>query len=614
MSVRWLVATGLVGLAFAVTWAVSQGVYDLGQTASLEIAAVTAAAIGLPLSWWSFRGQLLDEPAEVGWVTWRRVPSPSSIALSRQDEEARLDEIFRGYQGKSSPVVVVTGPSGAGKTQLAAGYARARIAEGWPLVAWINSGSQEEIFAGLLEFADALSMRVPEESSARAVERLRHHPPTGTQPNVIVFDGVLDVDAVRPYLPTIPGWRVIVTSRASGAAALGTELALELPTAGHLAERTELSEETCRELGRLPLAVELAAATVREQDGGQQGYLERMRGVAVGELLGDGTDGSRHEERYPAGVAQAVLVALRGAGFDSDPAVRRLLGMLAVLSPGGASRGLLYQAGEPGAEYTATRLTRWALLSTRMDGDGLLMHELTRRVVADRLRTDDALPQAIAQAAELLGQITFGEEQAWERRGEGDQLIAHIGALSTNAGSVAASLPPDAFERMLGLRQWATRQLSAVGDGSRAVELAEGIRTECETLLGPEHPDSLAASDNLVIAFVAARRAREGIPLAETVLTTRERVLGADHPDTLASRYTVAYAHEYAGQPDEAVNLYDRAYAEYSRVLGADNPQTLTVGATLARVRQLQPIGRHRAGQRPTSSHPSSQPSADPAG
>ena len=56
------------------------------------------------------------------------------------------------------------------------------------------------------KIADAMSLRVPEEGSARAVERLRQHPPTGTQPSVIVFDGVVDVEAVRPYLPTMPGW------------------------------------------------------------------------------------------------------------------------------------------------------------------------------------------------------------------------------------------------------------------------------------------------------------------------------------------------------------------------------------------------------------------------
>jgi hypothetical protein len=602
MSVRWLIATASVGLIFALTWAVSENVYDLGSATSLEIAAVTAAAIGVPLSWWSFRGQLLDEPAEVAWVTWRRVPEMPGWTLRRSADEAALLGAFHGYKGKSSPVVVVTGPSGVGKTQLAAGYARARMSEGWPLVAWINSGSQEEMLAGLLDFADAMSLRVPEEGSSRAVERLRQHPPTGTQPSIIVFDGVVDVEAVRPYLPTMPGWRVIVTSGAPDADTLGIELPLDLAPGGDLAAQSGLAESTCRELGLLPAAVDLAAATVREQGISQETYLDLLDSVAAGELLGDGRDGSRHEESYLPAAAEAALLALDGAGFETDPVTRRLLGLLAVLSPAGPGRGLLYQAADPNeVDDTLNRLARWSLVSTRMDRDGVLLHELTRRVVTDRLRAEDVLPQVIADAADLLGRATFGEEQAWDRRGEGDQLVAHIAALSTNAGSASASLSAEATERVLGLRQWATRQLSAVGDGGRAVELAESIRTECETLLGPEHPDSLAASDNLVIAYVAAGRAADGIGLAEDVLDARERVLGTDNLDTLASRYTVAYAHEYAGQLDEAASRYDRAYTEYARVLGADNPQTFTVAGALARVRAMQPAarGRHRSGQRP---------------
>lgn len=595
MSVRWIVATALVGLTFAVTWAISASGYDLGDATSLEIAAVTATAIGIPLSWWSFRGQLLDEPVEVAWVTWRRVPAAPELSLPRSFDEPALEAAFRGHRGKNSPVVVLTGPSGVGKTQLAAAYARARIAEGWPLVAWINSTTHEEMLAGLLEFADAMSLRVPEEGSARAVERLRQHPPTGTQPSVIVFDGVTDIEGVRSLLPTMPGWRVIVTSSAPDAANLGTELRLDPPGGGELASQSGLAEQTCRELGRLVVAVDLAAATVREQGLDQDAYRRRLGSMAAGELLGDGRDGARHEESYPAGAAQAVLLALEGAGFDSDLVARRLLGLLAVLAPAGASRAWLYHAAEPReVDETVQRLTRWSLVSIRMDHDGVMLHELTRRVITERLRAEDSLPHVIADAAELLSHGTFGEDQAWQRRREGDQLIAHIAAVSTGAGSVSASLSTEASARVLELRQWATRQLSAVGDGARAVELAEGIRAECETLLGPEHPDSLAALDNLVIAYVAAGRAEEGIPLAEKVLDTRARVLGQEHPDTLASGYSVAYANEYADRLDEALTRYDRAYTEYARIYGADHPQTLTVAGALARVRALQPAGRAR--------------------
>lgn len=597
-SARWLIATGAVMLVFALVWTISSEAYDVSKATSMEIAAVVAVIVGLPLSWWSFRGQLLDEPAEVGWTTWRQLPAEPARPLRRSREESRLESAFA--PGPRNQVVVITGPPGVGKTQLAAGYARARVAEGWPMVAWINAASHEDMVAGMLEFADALSLRVPDEGSSRALERLRQHPPTSTRPSLMIFDGVHDLETLRPYLPTNPGWRVIITSESTAEdtplAETDTEVKLEPPESSELASHSGLSDELVDDLGRLPVVVDIASATQREF-GQADRYLKQLNSVPAARLLGDGRDGSRYQERYPEGAAEVALVALREAGFDSTASVRRTLGLLTVLAPGGVSRSLLYLAAESSeAEDTLTRLARWSLINNRMDGDGVLLHELVRRVVADRLRAEGALPKAISDAADLLSRVTFPEEQAWDRRGEGDQLIAHIASLSTAAGSVAATLPVAVTERVLSLRQWATRQLSAVGDGGRAVELAESIRTECETLLGPDHPDSLAASDNVVVAYVAARRAAEGIPLAQEVLTARERVLGSDHQDTLASRYTLAYAHEYAGQLPEAADLYRTAYNDYARMYGPDNPQTVTVGAALARVRALAPAQapRHR--------------------
>jgi hypothetical protein len=339
-------------------------------------------------------------------------------------------------------------------------------------VAWIDAATHEEMLAGMLEFADALSLRVPGEGSGRAVQRLRRHPPLGPRPSVIVFDGVTDTRAVHPYLPTMPGWQVIVTSTAPDAATLGTELRLDLPSAGELASRSGLTEETCLRLDRLPVAVDLASTTVREHDVDEYIYLQWLDSLALDQLLG-----SQADESHPAAV-RAALLALGCAGFETDPVARRLLALLAVLAPGGASRALLHSVIEPReVDEAVRRLARWSLVSTRMDADGLMLPEPTRRVVTELLRNQGALPYAIGDAADLLARRTFDKEQAWRRRGEGDQLVAHIAALSAGASSVSASLSVEAADRVLGLRQWATRQLSAVGDGGRAVAYASGRRS-----------------------------------------------------------------------------------------------------------------------------------------
>ena len=80
-----------------------------------------------------------------------------------QPRPALMAQLNRASQ---RPPAVLTGIGGAGKTQLAAAYARAKVADSWRLVAWVNARDGETLMTGLAAVAEAAGL--PADGSGRA--------------------------------------------------------------------------------------------------------------------------------------------------------------------------------------------------------------------------------------------------------------------------------------------------------------------------------------------------------------------------------------------------------------------------------------------------------------
>jgi hypothetical protein len=151
-------------------------------------------------------------------------------------------------------------------------------------------------------------------------------------------------------------------------------------------------------------------------------------------------------------------------------------------------------------------------------------------------------------------------------------IIGHPGALSRGK-----------LEDLLRLRGRSVYLLNELGDSTGlAILAAEPLVTDCEELLGSDHPDTLTARNTLGSAYRAAGRAGEAIEFLGRTAADRERVLGSDHPDTLTSRNALAGAYRLAGKPGDAFELHTSVLTDMERMLGTSHPATLTSANNLA--------------------------------
>ncbi|KAI1325822.1 hypothetical protein F5Y16DRAFT_254185 [Xylariaceae sp. FL0255] len=106
--------------------------------------------------------------------------------------------------------------------------------------------------------------------------------------------------------------------------------------------------------------------------------------------------------------------------------------------------------------------------------------------------------------------------------------------------------------------------------------MAEMSRDIRETLLGPDHPDTLASTRDLASIYRNQGRWKEAESLEVQVMETRKTVLGPDHPHTLNSMNNLAFTWKSQGRTADAIRLLEDCIQSRIRVLGPDHPHTLS--------------------------------------
>jgi tetratricopeptide (TPR) repeat protein len=507
--------------------------------------------------------------------------------------------------GQTSPaeagVQALAGMGGVGKSQLALEYAHRHAAD-YQLRWWIPSEEPLAIPTALAALARRLGLGEQadqEETVAQVLAELGRRDRW-----LLIFDNAVHPQDLAGYQPSGGGGHVLVTTRTRAFGGVATRLEVGVfdrtEAAAFLQRRTGSSERPAaealaEELGKLPLALEQAAAFMEQTGLGLGEYLglyrqRREELLAKGEPVAYGAtvDATfrlaiqRVAERSRAAVALMELCAF----LASEAIPHDLLRAKPTVLPA-VLRGVIHD--EMAYAEAIGVLHGFSLLER--DQAGMRVHRLVQAVMRHRLDRD-ARAEWAARAVELVWAGWPDQSwlpAAWPGCG---QLLPHALAAAEHAEELPVA------------RGWTASLLDRVGmylfgraELTTARAILERALAIFEAAYGPDHPDvaTIVGSLGIVLGELGE------LPLAraqlERALAIREEFQGPDHPQVATTLSNLGNVLRELGELPEARAHNERALAIKETAYGPDHPEVATIldnlGTVLQRLGELPQARAH---------------------
>ncbi|WP_308128297.1 FxSxx-COOH system tetratricopeptide repeat protein, partial [Frankia sp. CiP3] len=604
------------------------------EEASSRLAAMTKSAA-------SGRNQPDAPPSFPGKVTegTEKPPFPGALRSRGDSESGSLPAIWRAppqlatfsgredliaeirgqlAQERTLAVTALHGLGGVGKSQLAVEYIYRHATE-YALVWWVDAEQTAVLAEQIAALAPRLNLPVSGVTidDADAVrDALRRD-----RSWLLIFDNAEDPMAVRRWLPGGAG-HVLITSRTPTWAALATSVYVDVLSPEEAVQflHSRISEldhrlayEIATELGRLPLALEQAAAYLEQTRIPPEVYLRRFR-ARRGQMLTKGVDLA-----YGGTVDTAWSLALDRLR-DVAPAAVFLLELASLCSPAPIPLGLfadhtdqlpsplgpvLSDSPDPAAELDEIigALLQYSLVR-RTDGS-IQVHRLVQAVVRYR-HSDGRYQKRADSSSQCIDNDRLGHADSHHLTVLVKLFVNHLPAdlqnpnswphwrpflphilavLGTADGQAVAPSPS-----LVWLYDHAALYLQYLGQFRDAWPLFERALAIGEVSYEPDEPDFASLLGHVARALQDLGRPKDARILFERALTITEDIYGPTHIEVASDLSNLGAVLQDLGHLNKAAHVFERALEICQATYGSNHSEVARYMDNLAGV--LHDLGR----------------------
>jgi tetratricopeptide (TPR) repeat protein len=333
----------------------------------------------------------------------------------------------------------------------------------------------------------------------------------------------------------------------------------------------QAADALCEEVGDLPLALVLLGARLAERP-------ELRLSQLLEELRSKGAEAKALLQAHPElgaqrGVVEALLISWQPLSEEA-----KSLGiLLGVMAPAAIPWELVEtcrlpeQAVEEGSAFGEQQVAlRRAQMLERL-GDGLyILHPLVRQFI--RLQSRELEEVAGRWRRQLAAAVTqvcrerIPQSLTWLQVDALEPVLPHIRQVAEN--DAAELSEEDLIGPFTGLALVAVHR----GAFGEALGWHEQGLQECEDRLGPKHPATATALNNLALLLKDTNRLLEAEPLMRRALAINEASYGTDHPEVAISLNNLASLMYSTNRLAEAEPLMRRALVIDEASYGTDHP------------------------------------------